>query len=95
MVKRTDNRRGSTVEYKCSKGYILDSGHLKRTCGNDGQWSGQEPHCSKGIDYNQINTSYETINKKTYIRAFSKISLRVCMFPSINCAVECIYVEHL
>ena len=45
VVNDADNTRGSTVEYKCSEGYVLDSGHLIRTCGDDGQWSGQEPHC--------------------------------------------------
>ena len=45
VVSKTDNERDVTVEYKCSEGYVLDSGHLKRTCGDDGQWSGQEPHC--------------------------------------------------
>ena len=38
----------------------------------------------KVLNITTINTSSETINTKTVIRAFSKISLCVCMFPLDN-----------
>ena len=36
---------GSTANYSCQDGYQLQ-GSQTRTCGEDGQWSGQEPTCN-------------------------------------------------
>ena len=34
----------SRVRYFCSRGYVLD-GNVERTCGADGEWSGNTPSC--------------------------------------------------
>ena len=41
---------GDTAEYSCNSGYQLN-GTQNRTCGEDGQWSGQEPRCKNFVGY--------------------------------------------
>ena len=44
-VKRyTENH---ALIYTCIFGFGLKSGNLKRTCGQDGKWSGSPPVCGK------------------------------------------------
>ena len=37
----------STAKYSCNDGYKLDKGDVKRTCQDEGTWSGQAPQCSE------------------------------------------------
>ena len=41
---------GSVVSYSCSTGFSLQ-GNAERMCLANGDWSGNEPTCNKGIIY--------------------------------------------
>ena len=47
IVIPTSRTVNSTAEYTCDGGYKLDKGNAKRTCQDDGSWSGDTPECSK------------------------------------------------
>ena len=44
-VKGSNFAVHSTVDYKCDPGYKEVNGNTQRTCGSDGQWSGQPLSC--------------------------------------------------
>ncbi|XP_067002634.2 P-selectin [Anabrus simplex] len=46
LVRLEENRttHGASAIYTCHENYTL-IGHEKRTCGDDGRWAGEEPHC--------------------------------------------------
>ncbi len=43
-VDQRGNSPGSEAVYSCVDNYVL-IGETTRICGNDGQWSGEEPFC--------------------------------------------------
>ena len=43
-VDQIGSRPGSTATYTCDRGYEL-VGQARRTCQNNGEWSGEAPHC--------------------------------------------------
>ena len=47
IVTPTAHTVNSTAEYTCNDGYKLEKGDAKRTCQNDGTWSGEAPGCSE------------------------------------------------
>ena len=47
IVTPTARTVNSTAEHICNDGYKLDKGDVKRTCQNDGTWSGEAPECSE------------------------------------------------
>lgn len=44
-IKVTGTAPGSVATYSCRTGYRVVSGDLARTCGNDGNWSGDQLSC--------------------------------------------------
>ena len=49
IVTPTARTVNLTAEYTCNDGYKLEKGDVKRTCQNDGTWSGEAPECSEWI----------------------------------------------
>ena len=47
-VSYTSREQGATATYSCSGDFTLQ-GTKTRTCGQNGQWSGQEPRCKHSI----------------------------------------------
>ncbi|MCG8623730.1 MAG: hypothetical protein MJE68_17270, partial [Proteobacteria bacterium] len=47
VVTPTARTVNSTAEYSCDDGYRLDKGDAKRTCLDEGTWSGEAPQCSE------------------------------------------------
>ena len=47
-VDQNGNRPGSTATYTCDRGYVL-VGQVRRTCQNNGEWSGEAPTCKRII----------------------------------------------
>ena len=43
-----DSKLGSSAKYSCNAGYILQ-GNGKRTCLASGEWSGEEPSCTRKL----------------------------------------------
>lgn len=48
MLALTSTTEGSIALYVCKPGYGVSSGHMLRTCGSDGKWTGQFPVCDIG-----------------------------------------------
>ena len=46
-ITPTNRTVNSTAEYTCEKDYKLDKRDAKRTCQDDGTWSGQTLECSE------------------------------------------------
>ena len=44
-VDLSENTPGSTANYICNSGFVLD-GLQSRKCEDNGQWSGEEPTCT-------------------------------------------------
>ena len=47
-VRLTGTTVGSTVTYRCNRGYVL-VGRSTRECQASGEWSGQEPFCESEL----------------------------------------------
>ena len=48
-INSTGIMEGDTVTYFCNKGYYL-SGDSIRTCQTDGEWSGDQPNCTRMLN---------------------------------------------
>ena len=45
VISKTQVTYGSLIQYECIKGYVIRTGHPRRRCREDKQWSGTEPSC--------------------------------------------------
>lgn len=48
VLALTSTTEGSIALYVCKSGYGVSSGHVLRTCGSDGRWTGEAPVCEIG-----------------------------------------------
>ena len=54
MTQNTSFNVKDTISYECEAGYGLKSGSQQRTCGQDGQWSGNPPVCGNTEKHEQF-----------------------------------------
>ena len=45
-VEKCGNKMGDTCNFDCIDGYFIDRGTSSRTCQENGEWDGAQPHCS-------------------------------------------------
>ena len=68
IVTHEDTVYQSTAMYMCNSGFTLTDGNRQRTCGINGDWTGEEPTCSKLFQCQYIIMS--TVCTHSYWRKF-------------------------
>ncbi len=70
---------GTVATYNCTSGYTL-SGDTTRTCGSDGQWSGNDPTCQRESPLTTYHLSYvplQLLSALTFLLTMELLSTAV------------------
>ena len=70
----TNNLYGSTVRFKCKRGYTRDTGDETRRCQADGSWSGHPLTCKGGsleafsLDFISTSDSVHKLDSISFVK---------------------------